>query len=151
MADENTVPEPSRARIAQRDSDDFTFTVEHVGVDLDFHHPRGRDLNPAPDVVEAFERDREHAEIFIQNSSGLGFSCDEILDWFLLQSGSTLADHMPQGALENARHGDSATKVMLTVPIRLAPGTFHMATEDGAVDLAALKLMCKVSVHARGS
>ena len=130
--------------IAKRDTSTHHFEVEHVGVDLDFHHPRGRDLAPTPEVVAAFEQDREHAEIFIQNASGTAFSCDEILDWFLLQSATTLADHLPDGALEQ-----DGTKVMLTVPIRFAPGTFHMPTREGDVDLAALKLMCKVTVHAR--
>lgn len=131
---------------AQRDTATHTFDVEHVGVDLDFHHPKGRALEPAPGVVQAFERDREHAEIFVQNSTGTAFSCDEILDWFLLQSHSTLADHLPEGALDK-----DGAKVMLTVPIRLTPGTFHMPTEEGDVDLAQLKLLCKVTVHARGS
>lgn len=130
--------------IAQRDSETHRFDVEHVGVDLDFHHPRGADLNPAPEVVEAFERAREDAEIFIQNSTGTAFSCDEILDWFLLQSRTTLADHMPPGVLDKGEG-----RVMLAVPIRLEPGTFHMHTEAGDVDLAALKLLCKVTVHPR--
>lgn len=130
--------------MVQRDTDTHTFDVEHVGVDLDFHHPKGRDLEPAPEVVARFEQDREHAEIFVQNSSGTAFSCDEILDWFLLQSGTSLAAHLPGGALEK-----DGAKVMLTVPIRFDPGTFHMHTREGDVDLAALKLMCKVTVHER--
>lgn len=130
--------------IARRDTATHTFTVEHVGVDLDFHHPKGRELEPAPDVVAQFEQDREHAEIFIQNASGTAFSCDEILDWFLLQSATTLADHLPADALDK-----DGAQVMLTVPIRFEPGTFHMQTRDGAVDLAALKLMCKVTAHRR--
>lgn len=130
--------------IAKRDTDTHTFDVEHVGVDLNFHHPKGPNLEPAAEVVEAFEQDREHAEIFIQNSSGTAFSCDEILDWFLLQSQTTLADHVPPGALDK-----DGAKVMLTVPIRLEPGTFHMHTREGDADMSALKLLCKVTVHAR--
>ena len=132
--------------IAGREAPGFTFDVEHVGLDVDFHHPQGRNLKLAYSVVSAFEADREHAEIFIQNSSGLGFSCDEILSWFLLQTGTTLAQHLPTEALNK---GSGA--VLLTVPIRFEAGTFHMATEAGDVDLAALKLMCKVRISRRNS
>lgn len=129
---------------AGRETRDFVFDVEHVGLDVDFHHPQGRNLKLAEEVVDAFELERENAEIFVQSSSGTGFSCDEILSWFLLQTGTTLAEHLPPQALEQ---GDG--KVMLTVPIRFEPGMFHMATEAGEVDLSALKLMCKVSIRRR--
>ena len=123
---------------------DITFEVEHVGLDVDFHHPQGRGLKLSPETISAFEAEREHAEIFVQTSSGTGFSCDEILNWFLLQTQTTLADHLPvEARTKPGQH------VMLTVPIRFEPGTFYMATEEGNVDLSALKLMCKVTVIQR--
>ena len=122
----------------------LTFEVEHVGLDVDFHHPQGRNLKLSTQTISAFETEREHAEIFVQNASGTGFSCDEILNWFLLQTKTTLADHLPAEARTKP-----GSHVMLTVPIRFEAGTFHMATEDGNVDLSALKLMCKVAVIER--
>ena len=120
---------------------DLIFIIEHVGLDVDFHHPQGRSLKLADCIVEAFEQHREHAEIFVQHSSGLSFSCDEILRWFLLQTGTTLADHLPPHTLNNF-----AGQVMLTVPIRFVPGMFFMTTEAGEVDLSALNLLCKVTI-----
>lgn len=127
-----------------RETADLVFIVEHVGLDVDFHHPQGRNLKLADSAVEAFEQHRENAEIFVQHSSGLRFSCDEMLSWFLLQTGTTLGDHLPPHTLEN-----SGGQVMLTVPIRFVPGMFFMGTEAGAVDLSALNLLCKVTITAR--
>lgn len=127
-----------------RETETHLFDVEHVGVDIDFYHPKGRDLALAPDVVASFLQAREDAEIFIQNSSATQFSSDEILNWYLLQSQTTLAAHLPQEALDKD-HG----AVLLTLPIRFAPDTFHMLTEDGNVDLKALKVMCKVTITRR--
>ncbi|HEY9164271.1 MAG TPA: hypothetical protein VIN57_06640 [Magnetovibrio sp.] len=129
---------------AGRETADFLFEVEHVGLDVDFYHPQGRNLKLSEAVIESFEAQREDAEIFVQNSSGTGFSCDEMLSWFLLQTRTTLAQHLPPRALEPG-HGH----VMLTVPVRFEPDTFHMDTEAGDVDLSALKLMCKVTVVPR--
>lgn len=122
------------------------FTVTHIGFEMAFHHPKGADLNPALSVIEAYEADKEHAEIFVQNTTGTAFSQAEILNWFLLQTRTTLAEHLPPQALEFG-----AEPVLLTVPIRFKPGTFHMQTEDGAQDMSHLKLMCKVNVqHGEG-
>lgn len=129
---------------AGRETEDFVFAVEHVGVDVDFYHPEGRNLKFADAVVDAFEAERENAEIFVQNASGDGFSCDEILSWYLLQTSTTLAEHLPPQALKKGEG-----PVLLTVPIRFEPDTFHMATEAGDVDLSALKLMCKVTIRRR--
>jgi len=121
-------------------------TVTHIGFEMAFHHPRGGDLNPADSVIEAYEADKEHAEIFVQNATGTAFSQVEILNWFLLQTRTTLAEHLPPQALKK----DSGP-VLLTVPIRFKPGTFHMQTEAGTQDLSHLKLMCKVMVqHGEG-
>lgn len=131
---------------AGRETKDFIFVVEHVGLDVDFHHPQGRNLKLADSVVEAFEQLRENAEIFVQHSSGLSFSCDEILNWFLLQTGTTLSEHLPPHSLTKP-----GGMVMLTVPIRFIPGMFFMVTEAGETDLSALNLMCKVTIKARNS
>jgi len=129
---------------AGRASADFHFEVEHIGLDMAFHHPKGRDLTLSAAVTEAFETDREHAEIFIQNTSGTAFSTEELLSWFLLQSGTSLADQLPRSALEKG-----TGHVFVTFPMRFEKGTFHMHTEHGAQDLSALKVMSKVTIHKR--
>lgn len=131
---------------AGRTSEDFAFEVQHIGLDMEFYHPKGRDVGLAPDVVEAFESEREHAEIFIQNTSGDAFSTEELLSWFLLQTRTTLADQLPPTALEK-----DEGHVFVTFPIRFEQGVFHMLTEFGAQDLAALKVMTKVSFQKRGA
>lgn len=128
--------------IVGRESGGLRFEVEHIGLDADFYHPKGRDLKLAPEVVAAFEDAREDAEIFVQNSTRTAFSCDELLNWFLIQSRSDLARHLPPALL---KRGEG--QVLLTVPIRFKPDTFHMLTEEGPQDLAGVKLMCKVTVR----
>lgn len=129
---------------AGRVTDAFTFEVQHIGLDMTFHHPKGRDLSLDAKVIEAFEKDRENAEIFIQNASGTAFSTEEMLSWFLLQSGTSLADQLPKSALEKGEG-----HVFVTFPIRFEKGVFHMITVEGAQDLSALKVMSKVTIHKR--
>ncbi len=133
---------------AGRQTAEFTFEVQHIGLDMDFHHPKGRDLKLDDQVIEAFETERENAEIFVQNASGTAFSTEELLSWFLLQTGTSLADQLPKSALETAREkGDG--HVFVTFPIRFEPGVFHMITVEGAQDLSALKVMSKVTINKR--
>ncbi|MBL4615016.1 MAG: hypothetical protein JKY27_09110 [Magnetovibrio sp.] len=127
-----------------RHTPELNFEVEHVGFDMTFYHPRGDRLQVDFEVIEAFEAEREHAEIFIQHGTGTPFSADELLNWFLLQTGTTLADHLPAKALKK---GEGV--VHLTIPIRFEKSTFHMLTEDGEQDLSALKLMTKISINKR--
>lgn len=131
---------------AGRETKDYTFDVQHIGLDMSFHHPKGRDIGLDAAVVESFESEREHAEIFIQNASGTAFSTEELLNWFLLQSQTTLADNLPKGALDKGEG-----HVFVTFPIRFEKGTFHMFTEFGALDLSALKVMTKVTINKRAA
>jgi len=120
------------------------YIVQHIGLDINFHHPRGSGLKLADEVVELYESDKEHAEIFTQVSSGTTFSQVEILSWFLLQTRTEIQDHLPMESRQK-QNGD----VFMTFPIRFKPGTFHMPTEDGNVDLSQLKLMCKITISDR--
>ncbi|HEY9080338.1 hypothetical protein [Magnetovibrio sp.] len=131
---------------AGRETAEFTFEVQHIGLDMTFHHPKGRDLGLDAAVIETFESEREHAEIFIQNATGTAFSTEELLSWFLLQTGTTLADQLPKSALDKGEG-----HVFVTFPIRFEQGVFHMITEEGAQDLSALKVMSKVTIHKRPS
>lgn len=129
---------------AGRETEDFVFEVEHIGLDMTFYHPKGRNLRLADAVIEAFETDRENADIFIHNASNTAYSTEELLSWFLLQSGTSLADQLPKAALDKGEG-----HVFVTFPIRFEQGTFHMLTEDGPQDLSALKLMSKITIHKR--
>jgi len=133
---------------AGRQTEDFTFEVQHIGLDMDFHHSKGRDLKLDAQVIEAFETERENAEIFIQNASGTAFSTEELLSWFLLQTGTSLADQLPKAALDSALEKGEG-HVFVTFPIRFEPGVFHMITVEGAQDLSALKVMSKVTILKR--
>lgn len=116
----------------------MTLHVEHVGLEADFDHPKGRNLALSGDTAHAFEQDREHADIFTQVSTGALFSTTDMLNWFLLQSDSQLEDHLAATA------GASNRPVLLTIPIRFGPEPFTMETVDGVVALRGLKLLLRI-------
>ncbi|MDH5773191.1 MAG: hypothetical protein OEY84_08655 [Rhodospirillaceae bacterium] len=126
---------------AGRETNDLRFAVQHIGFEADFYHPLGKGLTLSENVISAFEGEKDDAEIFIQNASNTRFSSDEILSWFLLQTNTTLAKHLPIEALDRGG-GD----VFVTFPIRFDEGVFHMQTVKGNVDLRALSLLVKVSI-----
>lgn len=115
------------------------YRIEHIALDMAFHNQGRAQISPAAAVVEAFEGDKEHAEIFIQTATNESFSQIEILNWFLLQTRTTIADHLPPGAFATDK------PVFVTFPVRFEPGTFHMQTTAGIGDISHLKLMCKVT------
>jgi len=114
-----------------------SYTVEHIALDIAFYHPCSTDLPIAEEVVEIYEVQKEHAEIFTQKETGVTFSQVEILNWFLMQTQTTIADHLPKAP------NDDKPK-FITFPIRFEPNTFSMQTAEGEQDLSHLKLMCKV-------
>ncbi|PHS76525.1 MAG: hypothetical protein COB59_11060 [Rhodospirillaceae bacterium] len=118
------------------------YTVEHIGLDMAFHHPRGANLKLADAVIEAYETDKEHAEIFVQTATDTAFSPVEILNWFLMQTQTTISDHLPKNTRPSEGH-----PVLMTFPIRFEIGTFSLQTEAGKTDLSHLKLMCKISLN----
>jgi len=118
------------------------YAVEHIGLDMAFHHPRGSSLKLANEVIEIYETDKEHAEIFVQTATDTAFSPVEMLNWFLMQTKTTVADHFPKGTQPSEGH-----PVLMTFPIRFENGTFTLKTEEGATDLSHLKLMCKITLN----
>lgn len=129
---------------AGRETDDFIFVAEHIGFEADFYHKLRKKLALSEKVISAFEAEKDDAEIFIQRPSNTCFSSDEILSWFLLQTGTTIANHLPKDAMERGS-GD----VFVTFPIRFNEGVFYMETAEGKVDLALLHLLVKVSIVAK--
>lgn len=117
------------------------YTVEHIALDMEFYHAHSTSLRPDESIIETFEHDKEHAEIFLQKDTQTAFSQVEILNWFLLQTQTSIEDHLPKDA-PPPKQGAS---MMVTFPIRFAKNTFSMQTEDGEQDLSHLKLMCKVT------
>lgn len=133
---------------AGRETEEFLFDVVHIGMDMEFYHELGRDLNLTEDTYESFDEDRENAQIFVQNSTGTAFSCDEILNWYLIQSRTNLDRHLPPHALEGARE-KGEYMIFVTFPIRFKPGMFHMATVEGEQDLSHLKLLVQITAKRR--
>ncbi len=131
---------------AGRETSEHTFRVEHIGFEADFYHPQGKNLKLGTDTVERYEMQKEDAEIFIQHASATAFNSDEILSWFLLQTNTTLADHLPQPSLGKPSMGQP---VFVTFPIRFDQGVFHMDTEHGSQDLRALNLLVRVEGKAK--
>ena len=133
---------------AGRESERFTFETEHIGFEVDFYHPEGKALALSEAVVRLYEAEKENAEIFTQVTSAPGsntaFNSDEILSWFLLQSATSLAEHLPPKTMESAPA--SGTEVFVTFPIRFEDGTFTMSTAAGDVAMKALKLMVRVRI-----
>lgn len=117
-----------------------SYHVEHIALDMTFYHPHGATFSLAPCVVKAYETDKEHAEIFTQSATNIDFSQTEVLNWFLLQTHTTVAEHLPQ-SMPDHQHA-----VCVTFPIRFKPGTFFLKTNAGPQDLSHLKLMCKVTI-----
>ncbi|MBL4692835.1 MAG: hypothetical protein JKY92_05845 [Magnetovibrio sp.] len=117
------------------------YSVEHIALDMEFYHEHSSTLRPASHVVKAFEHDKEHAEIFMQKKTGTAFSQVEILNWFLLQTQTTIADHLPKNSPENSPENP----IFLAFPIRFKENTFSVQTEEGEQDLSHLKLMCKIT------
>ena len=118
------------------------YDIEHIGLDMAFHHPRSASLKLSDTVVEAYESEKELAEIFVQTATNTAFNQIEILNWFLMQTQTTIVDHLPKGDLS-----PNDPPVLMTFPIRFKPKTFMMQTEDGATDLSHLKLMCKITLR----
>ena len=116
------------------------YTIEHIGIDMAFHDPRSASLKLDDTIIEAYEMQKELAEIFVQTATDTAFNQIEILNWFLMQTQTTISDHLPNGGLSS-----NDPPVLMTFPIRFEPKTFTMLTQDGAMDLSHLKLMCKIS------
>lgn len=119
-----------------------SYHVEHIGLDMAFHHPHAANLNLAEEVIEAYETRKENAEIFVQTASDTAFSSVEILNWFLMQTQTSIADHLPEGKRPELNH-----PVLMTFPIRFEAGTFTLKTEAGDQNLSHLKLMCKITLN----
>lgn len=127
---------------AGRETETHRFRVEHIGFEADFYHAQGKNLKLGTATVERYEMEKDDAEIFVQHASDTAFNSDEILSWFLLQTNTTLADHLPQNA--------SDQPVFVTFPIRFDRGVFHMDTQQGSQDLRALNLLVRVEGEAKG-
>ncbi len=114
--------------------------IDHLGFQAEYYHPDGEGLELPHETIDLYENNKEEAEIFIHNDDGLGFNSRELLHWFLIQTGTQLADHLPSAA----KKGDGGAS-FVTFPIRFRENTFHMMTDAGATDLKALSLLVAVT------
>ncbi len=114
--------------------------INHLGFQAEYYHPDSDSLELPRQTVDLYENKKEEAEIFIHNADGGGFNSRELLHWFLIQTGTELTDHLPNGA-EKVDGGP----VFVTFPIRFRENTFHMITDAGTTDLKALGLFVTVT------
>ncbi|MBO33691.1 MAG: hypothetical protein CMM74_12070 [Rhodospirillaceae bacterium] len=121
----------------------FDFTLHHIGFETDYYYHDSGNLQLSTQTIDSYENKKEGAEIFFQNATGEGFSSQHMLAWFLTQSRTTIADHLPPpGKIK-------AGRCYLTLPIKFQEGHFHMMTASGVADLKTLKLYVRVTAHAR--
>ncbi|MEE9545011.1 MAG: hypothetical protein V3V55_05400 [Rhodospirillales bacterium] len=129
----------------ERIGGEFDFMLHHIGFEADYHHPDSGNLQLSRQTVDAYENEKGGAEIFFQNATGEGFSSQHLLDWFLAQTRTTIADYLPpDGAVKEGG-------CYVTLPIKFQEGHFHMMTAAGAADLKTLKLYVRITVRPRPS
>ncbi len=116
------------------------FRIDHLGFQAEYYHPDGEGLELPRETVDLYENKKEEAEIFIHTADGAGFNSRELLHWFLIQTGTRLADHLPAAA----KSGDGGA-FLVTFPMRFRKNSFHMITDAGATGLKALSLLINVT------
>lgn len=115
--------------------------IKHIGLDIEFHHPDSDKIKLPVETENLYAIDKEKAAIFTETASGMDFNSEEILDWYFTQSTKTLAEHMPK----QPNSDKPPPRVAIIFPIQFPPGTFHIMTDRGAVDIKALRLAVAVS------
>lgn len=115
--------------------------IIHLGFEAEYFHPCSDDLELPQATVDAYENRKGDAAIFIKTATGKTYSSRGILQWFLTETATTLADHLP-AKTENSAGG----RRYATLPLTFPEGRFHMTTDAGATGLKSLKLI----VEARG-
>jgi hypothetical protein len=118
------------------------YVISHIGLDIDFYHPQSDQLKLPRETEDLYAIDKEKAALFTETASGLDFSSEEMLEWYFTHSKKTLDEHLPKRGNSDAQPPRQA----IIFPIQFPPGTFHIMTEQGAVDIKALRLAIEVSV-----
>lgn len=111
------------------------FLLEHVGVEVDFHHPKGRDLKVSAKTEELYGMEKEVAAIFVRSRDGERFSPDDMLKVFLSRSEAPLAEFVVEGT-----PGRGKAVARAVFPMTFPEGMMHMETEEGDVDVKTLKI-----------
>jgi hypothetical protein len=122
------------------DMDEYSIT--HIGMDIDFHHPESDQLRLSCDIEDEYGQRKEHARIFTESASEQTFNAEEMLTGYINSSGKPMAEHIP------ARPGGDTQlrRMAITFPIQFNENTFHMMTNKGIVDIKMLRLAVEVSV-----
>jgi hypothetical protein len=117
-------------------------TIRHIGLEIDFHHPESDKLRLSHQIEDDYSIDKERAAIFTETATVQVLNCEDMLDWYLMQSQTTLADHLPART-----YGESEPRRRaVTFPLHFPEGTFHMMTDRGAVDIKTLRLAIEVTL-----
>lgn len=116
-------------------------SVKHIGFEVKYHHPDSDALELPPATVDHYENKKEKARIFIQSGEEEAFSSVELLEWFLLQTKTSLTDHLPKDAGE-WQDG----RCFVAFPMRFPENMFHMTTSAGRTGMKSLKLLIQVTV-----
>ncbi len=127
----------------ERVAGELDFMLQHIGFETDYYHPDSGNLQLSLQTIDAYENEKGCAEIFFQNTTGEGFSSQHLLDWFLAQTRTTIADYLPPKGV--AKEGGCC----VTLPIKFREGHFHMRMAAGAADLKTLKLYVRISACPR--
>jgi hypothetical protein len=118
------------------------YKISHIGLDIDFYHDQSDQIKLPSETKNMYAIDKEQAGIFIETPSVVKYSSEEMLEWHLTHSKKTLAEHLPA-------HGSSdeeSSRQAIISPIQFPCGTFHIVTEQGVVDIKALRMAIGVSV-----
>ena len=117
------------------------YSIIHIGMEVVFHHPESEKLRLSRETENKYGLDKEHARIFMENTSEQTFNAEEMLAGYINSSGKPLYEHI-QARLK----GDTPPRRMvITFPIQFNEQTFHMMTNKGLIDIKTLRLAVEVS------
>ncbi len=119
------------------------FTIRHIGLEIDFHHPESARLRLSEETEDNYSIDKEKAAIFTETASNLTFSSEDMLEWYLTRSQKALAEHLP----ESTGDANETRRMAVTFPIQFPENTFHMMTDRGPVDIKTLRLAIEVTAQ----
>jgi len=117
------------------------FNVKHIGLDIDYYHDESETLKLPSETQDLYGVDKEKAALFTETASGLDYSSEEMLEWYFTQSSKSLAEHLPPRSGSDKQPPRTA----IIFPIQFPPGTFHIMTDRGTVDIKTLRLAVEVS------
>lgn len=115
----------------------------HVGLDIDYYHPDGKDLRLSREVEDAYGLDKERAKIFTHNRDRSLFDSKKLLETWLRAKGRTLNDYIPEKFMAERK------PYIVVVPLKFPEGLFSIETVQGPVDVKAVNIAVQVMLPER--